>query len=203
MLTSRDRKILDALSLFRCMTRDQITHLFFRNLKNPTTATNSVLKRLRRDNYVEANTQWHPYIYFPNPSTIKTNSQKISHYLSIVDFYIQLCEFEQPTVFQVEQRYGSDFMQPDIFMVWRSTQFFVEIQKSRYTTEIMKAKLERYVRYFKFKGWCPSLPNHTGTNFPYIWIVSKSPYHVDINNGIHIIQTPNVESFLREHISKM
>ncbi|WP_028403407.1 replication-relaxation family protein [Ectobacillus panaciterrae] len=202
MLTSRDGKILEALTLFRCMTRDQITHLFFRNLKNPITAANSVLKRLRRDNHIEANTQWQPYIYFPSPSTIKPNSRKISHYLAIVDFYIKLCKFEQPTVFQVEQRYGPGFMQPDIFMVWRNTPFFVEIQKSRYTTEIMKAKLERYARYFKFMGWCPSLPNHTDKKFPYVWIVSKSPYRVDIDDGIRIIQTSNVESFLLEHISQ-
>ncbi|MEC2057407.1 replication-relaxation family protein [Peribacillus psychrosaccharolyticus] len=200
MLTTRDKRILEALTIFRCMTRDQIKNLFFRDLKNPVTAANSVLKRLRRDDYIEANTQWKPYTYFLNPSTVKKNSQKISHYLAIVDFYIELCESEKPTLFHVEQRYGSNFMQPDIFMVWKNRSFFVEIQRSRYTTRIMEEKLERYINYFRNKGWYSQSSEYVDQNLPSVWIVSKSPYHVSID-GINIIQTSNVKSFLQRLFS--
>ena len=178
------------------MTRDQIKNLFFKNLKNPITATNLVLKRLRRDGYIEANTRWTPYIYFHKPSTVKKESQKVKHYLAIVDFYIELCKFQEPTVFQVEQRYGSNFMQPDIFMVWNNNKFFVEIQRSRYTSEIMEEKLKRYINYFKFKGWYWESCENMNPNSPSIWIISKSPYHLGTNN-LNIIQTPNVKSFFQ------
>ncbi|MGF9946105.1 replication-relaxation family protein [Priestia megaterium] len=196
MLKSRDKKILEALELFRCMKRDQIKELFFKNLKNPITATNIVLKRLRRDGYIEAKTSVQPYIYFLNPSTVKKESQKLNHYLSIVDFYIQLCEFQVPTEFQVEKRYGNSFMQPDIFMEWNKKLFFVEIQRSRYTTEIMDEKIQRYIDYFNYKGWNLYSSNKLDSDSPFIWIVSKSPYQLRTKN---IIQTTNVQEFLKHY----
>lgn len=201
MLTSRDKQIIDALKMFRCMTRDQIKNLFFRDLKNPVTATNLVLKRLRRDGYIEANTGWAPYIYFPKPSTVKKDSQKVKHYLAIGDFYIELCKIQKPTIFQVEQRYGSNFMQPDIFMEWNNNKFFVEIQRSRYTSEIMEQKLQRYINYFKFKGWYSEFHEINNSNLPSIWIISKSPYRLN-NNNLHIIQTPNIKSFFENALVK-
>lgn len=196
MLKSRDKKILEALELFRCMKRDQIKELFFKDLKNPITATNIVLKRLRRDGYIEAKTSVQPYIYFLNPSTVKKESQKLNHYLSIVDFYIQLCEFQVPTEFQVEKRYGNRFMQPDIFMEWNKKLFFVEIQRSRYTTEIMDEKIQRYIDYFNYKGWNLYSSNKLDSDSPFIWIVSKSPYQLRTKN---IIQTTNVQEFLKHY----
>jgi hypothetical protein len=191
MLRSRDKKIIEALKLFRCMKRDQIARLFFKNLKNPITATNLVLKRLRRDGYIDANVNMQPYVYFLNPSTVKKDSQKLNHYLSIVDFYIELCEFQVPTDFQVEKRHGNSFMQPDIFMKWGDHYFFVEIQLSRYTTEIMDEKIQRYRDYFTYKGW-----DLSSSITPSIWIVSKSPYHLKPKD-IRIIQTTNVEELVK------
>jgi hypothetical protein len=89
-------------------------------------------------------------------------------------------------------------MQPDIFMIWNNIPFFVEIQNSRYTTNVMEEKLERYVKYFKFKGWYPQSFKHTDGNSPFVWIVSKSPYRINID-GIHVIQTSNVKSFLQKY----
>ncbi|MDZ3953398.1 replication-relaxation family protein [Bacillus thuringiensis] len=145
MLRLRDRKILEALQLFRCMSRDQIATLYFRHVKNPITAANYVLKRLRRDQYIDVNMERKPYVYLLNPSTVKKNSQKIDHYLKIVDFYIDLCQYEEPIIFEVEKRHGPTFMQPDIFTVWRGKAFFVEIQNSRYTTALMQEKIQRYI----------------------------------------------------------
>ena len=194
MLRNRDKKIIEALKLFRCMKRDQIARLFFKDLKNPVTATNLVLKRLRRDGYIDANVNVQPYIYFLNPSTVKKDSQKLNHYLSIVDFYIELCEFQVPEDFQVEKRYGNSFMQPDIFMKWKGHYFFVEIQLSRYTTEIMEEKIQRYIDYFIYKDW-----DFSSLITPTIWIVSKSPYHLKAKD-IRIIQTKNVEELVKRCI---
>ncbi|MCZ8497512.1 replication-relaxation family protein [Priestia megaterium] len=199
MLRKRDKKILEGLALFRCMSRDQIAEIFFKNLKNPVTATNLVLKRLRRDGHIDANTDIQPYIYFLNPSTVKKDSQKLNHYLAIVDFYIQLCEFQVPTEFQVEKRYGNSFMQPDVFMEWNKKSFFVEIQRSRYTTDIMGEKIQRYLDYFNHRGWNSCSSN---SNTPLIWIVSRSPYQLKVKN-MNIIQTATVEEFVEHYNFKI
>ncbi|RWS40194.1 hypothetical protein EKA14_23995 [Bacillus mycoides] len=193
MLTCRDKEIINALHLFRCMSRDQIAQIFFRDLKNPITSTNFVLKRLRRENYIEANTTLQPYVYFPTPSLIKTNSQKLNHYLAIVNFYIDVCKYKQPTIFEVEKRYGSTFMQPDIYMLWDKKEFFVEIQISRYSSAIMEEKLEHYRNYYKSKRWV----SRSNTLFPYIWIISKINYPIQCNE-FNIIQTPSVSAYLQK-----
>jgi hypothetical protein len=175
------------------MSRDQIAQIFFRNLKNPITSANFVLKRLRRENYIEANTTLQPYVYFPTPSLIKTNSQKLNHYLAIVNFYIDVCKYKQPTIFEVEKRYGSTFMQPDIYMLWDKKEFFVEIQISRYSSAIMEEKLERYRNYYKSKKWV----SRSNTLFPYIWIISKINYPIQCDK-LNIIQTPSVSAYLQK-----
>lgn len=192
LLRLRDRKIIEALQLFRCMSRDQIAILFLQHVKNPITAANYVLKRLRRDQYIDANTERQPYIYFPSPSTLKKGSQKINHYLKIVDFYIALCQYETPVVFEVEHRHGSTFMQPDIFMVWQGNAYFVEIQNSRYTTTLMQEKIHRYTTYKHSDKWISQVSPYGIKTFPYLWIVSRLPYAVK-SSEISIIQTENVE----------
>ncbi|HHT7188803.1 TPA: replication-relaxation family protein [Bacillus cereus] len=175
------------------MSRDQIAQIFFKDLKNPITSTNFVLKRLRREKYIEANTTLQPYVYFPAPSLIKTNSQKLNHYLAIVNFYIDVCKYQQPTIFEVEKRYGPTFMQPDIYMLWDKKEFFVEIQISRYSSAIMEEKLNRYRNYYNSQKWI----SRSDTLFPYIWIISKISYPIQCNK-LHIIQTPSVSKYLQK-----
>ncbi|TKH14576.1 hypothetical protein FC694_17035 [Bacillus wiedmannii] len=196
MLRLRDRKIIETLQLFRCMSRDQITALYFNHVKNSSTATNYVLKRLRRDQYIDVNTERKPYVYFPNPSTLKKDSQKINHYLKIIDFYIGLCQYEVPTVFEVEQRCGYAFLQPDIFMVWKGMAFFVEIQNSRYTKMQMQEKVDRYTKYKQSENWIQQSISYHIKQFPYVWIVSRLPYEI-MSPDIQIIQTENVEEFMQ------
>lgn len=195
MLTSRDKSIIKTLTLFRCLSRNQIASLFFQELKNPVTSANYVLKRLRREGYITANTEHTPYVYFPVPSLIKTNSQKIRHYLAIADFYIDICKYEEPSIFLVEPRYGSTFMQPDIFMVWRNHPFFIEIQKSVYSSKVMMEKIKRYITYYEAGEWRKQdWQQPDAACFPLLWIVSKTSYSFTLD-GIKTIQTPDVASF--------
>jgi hypothetical protein len=84
-MKKRDLAIINDLQQFRCMTRDDIIELHFVGLKNPVTCCNIVLKRLRRDGYIEVSTKQQPYIHFPSPSSIKKDSAKIPHFLKIVN----------------------------------------------------------------------------------------------------------------------
>ncbi|WP_267378631.1 replication-relaxation family protein [Bacillus sp. GM_Baccil_2] len=182
----RDKEIVKLLLKFRCMSRNQIAKIFFSNLKNPITSANFVLKRLRRENLIEVNEDIQPFVYFPKPSIIKKTSQKMQHYLAIVDFYIGLCEIERPSIFEVEKRCNNGDIQPDIYMVWQGDVYFVEIQLSRYSTKIMKKKLDRYVYYFSTKEWKGK--NFPANNKPYVWIVSRTPYSICVED-LFIIQT--------------
>ncbi|KIQ77743.1 hypothetical protein RW25_28730 [Bacillus sp. L_1B0_8] len=195
MLRSRDKKIIQALDLFKCMTRDQIVRLLFSDVKNPITSANFVLKRLRRDGYIDAKIDEQPYIYFPEPSSVKKTSQKIKHYLAIVDFYIGICQYKSPSVFVVEKRFGSGYIQPDIFMVWNKMAFFVEIQLSRYSSDLMKNKLKRYINYFGAEEWNFKNKTYELSTSPYVWIVSKSPYAIS-EEKLQIIQTSRAEGIL-------
>lgn len=90
----RDKAILDDLTRFRCMSRDDLIDVHFNNVKDKITICNRVMKRLRRDGQIEVNTSIQPYLYFPSPSPIKKDRQKARHFLAIVEFY------KQNTIFQ-------------------------------------------------------------------------------------------------------
>lgn len=197
MLKQRDRDIIQALHLFRCLSRDQLSSLFFSTLKNPITSTNYVLKRMRREGHIIANESNTPYIYFPNPPIIKLSSQKANHYLAIADFYISICRYKRPSIFRVEPRFGADFMQPDIFMIWNKTPFFVEIQKSIYSAGVMAEKFNRYLHYYQSKEWIKEdWYLNEEPRFPFIWIVSKKTNYPLSFENLNIIQTQDVESFI-------
>ena len=93
-MRNRDKAILNNLKRFRCMSRDDIIDLHFQGLKNAVTCCNTVMKRLRRDGHVDANISQQPYIYFPQSSTLRKTSQKIPHFLGILDVYKQLIYYE-------------------------------------------------------------------------------------------------------------
>ena len=200
MLKNRDQKIIECLNQFRCMTRDQIAAIFFNDVKKPITSVNFVLKRLRKRGYIEVDISKQPYIYFSKENIIKKESQKVPHYLAIVDFFVNVCKYEEPTVFEVERRYGKGLMQPDIFMIWRKQAFFVEIQKSRYSSRLMMDKLSRYINYLKSEKWYFKTVPYQISEFPFVWIVSKSAYKICnpiIEKSLNIIQTSTVEAFFR------
>lgn len=102
-MKSRDKAILGDLKRFRCMSRDDIIDLHFHGLKNAVTCCNTVMKRLRRDGHVDANITQQPFIYFPQPSTLRKTSQKIPHFLGIVDAYKQLIHYENQNYLKLSQ----------------------------------------------------------------------------------------------------
>ncbi|WP_191664057.1 replication-relaxation family protein [Bacillus pseudomycoides] len=195
-MKNRDKEILSNLKRFRCMSRDDIIDLHFQGLKNAVTCCNTVMKRLRRDGHVDANISQQPYIYFPQPSTIRKTSQKIPHFLAIVDVYKQLIHYENPKLFKVEPKYGKEYMEPDAFTIWRRSPFFIEVQKSVYSKKIMQDKINRYELYFHSHDWhSESWQPKESKFFPSILIITDKKYDVNSSN-LRIFQATSINDFM-------
>ena len=197
-MKSRDKAILSNLKRFRCMSRDDIIDLHFQGLKNAVTCCNTVMKRLRRDGHVDANITQQPFIYFPQPSILRKTSQKIPHFLGIVDVYKQLIHYEKPKLFKVEPKYGKEFMEPDAFTIWRRSPFFIEVQKSVYSKKIMQDKINRYELYFHSQEWHNEPWQPKGSKFfPSILIITDKKYEIHSSN-LRIFQTGTIGDFLHQ-----
>lgn len=195
-MRSRDKEIIKDLERFRCMSRDDIADIHFSHLKNPVTSANTVLKRMRRDGHIEANTESHQFIYFPSHPTLKKNSQKIPHYLAIVNFYRQLLRYDSPKIFNVEPKITSKGgVEPDVFMSWRGAVFFVEIQNSMYTEKQMSEKIQRYEQYARGREWEKAEWQGGKPVFPLIWIVGDGKAESKI---LRIISSRNVDEMMRK-----
>ncbi|MCU7712985.1 replication-relaxation family protein [Priestia sp. JV24] len=197
-MKSRDLEILNDLQRFRCLTRDDLIHLHFSHLKNPINSANTVLKRLRRDGYIDVNTSHNPYLYFASPAPIKKDSTKIPHFLKIVDFYKQVCAYEGPKSFIIEPKYGKGYMEPDIFMIFKRAPFFVEIQRSVYSQKVMNEKIKRYETYYMGQEWQkePWQPKDRKV-FPRILMVSDTRYNID-SPYIKVFQIQNIDDFIEQ-----
>lgn len=196
-MRKRDKAILDDLTRFRCLTRDDIIDLHFSNLKYPISTANNVLKRLRLQGHITANTKQQPFVYFADPSPIKIDSQKIPHFLAIVDFYKQIKKYKEPKIFTIEPKYEKGLMEPDVFMLFNGTPFFVEIQKNHYSSKVMEAKLQRYERYFSSKEWTKEHWQPKGNEiFPYVWFITETRYSIKSKN-FTIVQSRNVTELLK------
>lgn len=184
------------------MSRDDIIDLHFKDLKKAVTCCNAVMKRLRRDGHVDANISQQPYIYFPQPNTIRKTSQKIPHFLAILDVYKQLIYYEKPKLFTVEPKYGKEFMEPDAFAIWGRAPFFIEVQNSVYSKKIMQNKIERYELYFHSDEWKyePWQPKDTKI-FPSILIITEKTYDVSSVN-FRIFQIDSIVNFYNQMKSK-
>ncbi|MGG0219235.1 replication-relaxation family protein [Bacillus mycoides] len=195
-MKNRDKAILNDLKRFRCMSRDDIIDLHFQGLNNAVTCCNTVMKRLRRDGHVDANISQQPFIYFPQPSTLRKTSQKIPHFLGIVDVYKQLIHYEKPKLFKVEPKYGKEFMEPDAFTIWRRSPFFIEVQKSVYSKKIMQDKINRYELYFHSQEWHnESWQPKESKFFPSILIITDKKYNIQSSN-LRIFQATSVHDFM-------
>ncbi|MEH7086497.1 replication-relaxation family protein [Neobacillus drentensis] len=152
----RDLEILKSLEKFKCLTRDQIAAIHFNKNARPHISANQVLKRLRRDNYITANTDrsFQQYIYFNNPSPIKLDSQKLDHYLLMNQTIIDMMQYSPITEFHFETSIpDADFI-PDINVKgWLDNDWFIECQNSLYTTKQLYSKLDRYKSYFDKGYW--------------------------------------------------
>ncbi|MES1053199.1 hypothetical protein FOA24_29735 [Bacillus thuringiensis] len=180
------------------MSRDDIIDLHFKKVKNAVTCCNTVMKRLCLEGYTDVDTSQRPYVYFPYPSSIRKGSQKIRHFLAIVDVYKQLLQVEGPKVFQVEPKYEKGYMEPDIFTIWRKSPFFIEVQNSIYSKAVMQAKIKRYESYFASMEWQKEhwQPKHTYV-FPSVLLLTDSTYPISSSN-FRIFQSFSIQSFLEQ-----
>lgn len=195
-MRERDKAIVEDLQRFRCMTRDDIIFLYFNSLKNSVTCCNTVMKRLRRDNHVDVNTDVFPYVYFPKPSTVKKDSQKINHFLGILDVYKQMLPYDKPKLFHVEPKYGKEYMEPDAFVIWKGTPFFIEVQKSIYSVSMMQDKIKRYELYYHSGKWKDEdWQNSSKKAFPILLIITDRKYDVQSQN-VRIYQAKSIHEFV-------
>jgi hypothetical protein len=181
VMNQRDKNIVSDIERFRVLSRDLITDLHFGGLKNPVTAANYVLKRLRRDGYITCSQETRQYLYFPAEGHIKKNGAKVNHFLEIGKFYSELCKVDNPRTFIVEPKYGPSMMEPDVFMIFRNAPVFVEIQRTKYSDKQMKEKLTRYEHYFLSNQWHnePWQPQAKKI-LPHIWILDLNGHKYNI-----------------------
>ena len=197
-MNKRDKAILDDLIRFRVMSRDDIAEIHFKELKNPITSANLVLKRLTRDGYIKSDNTRRQYIYSHIDNTIKKDSSKIPHFLEIVRAYKEMCRIEKPSKFIVEPRYGKGLAQPDSLVVWRKIIFFLEVQTSRISKNDLNDKINRYEELkssslCEDEFWYPSFPN----------VIFLTPHRFEFESSIvKFIQVDSVKE-LNERISKM
>lgn len=189
-LTNRDKAIIKDLNKFRVMDRDSIADLHFSNLKNPNYAANNVLLRLLRDGQIQRSTAFVPYVYFGPDVNIKQNSQKIGHFLAILNVYKELKQLGSIGTFMVEPKYGKkgDCAEPDIFCQYRRTNFFVEVQRTVYSEKQMSEKLERYVDLYN--------SGIMASPFPHVLILSDQRYAIDDEYPFKVFQAETFTEFV-------
>ncbi|WP_308201605.1 replication-relaxation family protein [Priestia endophytica] len=200
MMNNRDKAILNDLQRFRVMTRDQIAKLHFQGLKNPSNSANAVLKRLTRDKYIKANKLWSPYLYTLEENKIKKDSQKIPHFLEIVNCYMDIKSLREPKHLIVEPKYGKGNIEPDLFIMLGKQPLFIEIQRNLYTNKVMQDKIDRYEAYYHAGQWQhESWQPDDKMVFPSILILTPTRY--PIQSQLRIYQAPSITEFL-EKITK-
>lgn len=196
-MKKRDLGILKDLERFRVLSRDDIIDLHFKGLKQPITCCNTVLKRLRRDGYLDVNMNHQPYLYFSSPSPIKKDSTKIPHFLKIVEFYRSLVSIESPKQFIVEPKYGKGYMEPDAFMIWKGTPFFVEIQRSIYSSKVMDEKISRYESYYQSNEWQQEAWQPMNRKvFPAVIVITDTRYNIK-SSSITFHQVQSIEQLVK------
>jgi hypothetical protein len=187
-LSNRDKAIIRDLNRFRVMDRDSIAELHFAGLKNPKLAANNVLLRLLRDGQIQRSTAFIPYVYFGPETQIKKQSQKIGHFLAILEVYKEMRKLGKLETFLVEPKYGSKGVaEPDIFAMYRNTPFFIEVQRTVYSEKQMNEKLQRYVDFY-----------NTGIMakpFPRVIILSDQRYAVDGDYPFKVFQAESFTQF--------
>ena len=194
MLRDRDKAIIHDLNRFRVMDRDSIAELHFNGLKRPKNAANNVLLRLLRIGLIQRSTQYTPYVYFGPDVNIKKNSSKIGHFLAILEVYKEIKRLGQLEDFLVEPKYGvKGTVEPDIFCVYRKTPFFIEVQKTIYSNNQMKEKMDRYLELYDSKVLNP---------FPHVLILSEQRYALDEEYPFKLFQAKTFTHFLNSLKSK-
>jgi hypothetical protein len=191
-MIDRDKQIIRALEKFRVMRRDDIIDLFFYHLKDPISQSCRTLNRLRYKKYITHSAEYHQYIYFPLPS-IKKNSTKIPHFLSIVDVYKEMHKHETPRQFDVEPKLGGKgTIEPDSFCIWLKTPIFVEIQRNIYSDKAMKRKMNLYKNYYYGETWKElSWQPANKKLFPVVLMITEYKYDLEVPFKLFQVKTIN------------
>lgn len=191
MLTNRDKAIIRDLNRFRVMDRDSIAEIHFAGLKDPQRSANNVLLRLLREGLIQRSTAFFPYVYFSVDMKIKQNSAKINHWLAILNVYKQMRKYGVIESFEVEPKLGpKGTAEPDIRAIFRKTNFFIEVQRTQYTSKQMSAKLQRYAELHRLKP------------FPHILIVSDVSYEVCDDLPYKVFQSRSFDAFMKSLVPK-
>jgi len=201
-LSQRDKDIIAFIHQFRAVDRDSLVELFFKQLKSPVNACNSVMVRLYRLGLIERTQQYSPTVYLPVDAKIKKNSQKILHFLSILDIYKQMCMYSAPKQVIVEDkptgRKGG--IEPDLFCIFKGSPFWIEIQRNQYSEQKMQEKIHLYEEFFFSDEWKALhwQPEDRVAIFPTVILITPVRYAVS-SDHIRIIQVANIHELMEKY----
>ena len=203
-LSQRDKDIIGFINQFRAVDRDSLVELFFSQLKSPVNACNSVMVRLYRLGLIERTQQYSPTVYLPVEAKIKKNSQKILHFLSILDVYKQMCTYSVPKNVIVEDkptgRKGG--IEPDLFCIFKGSPFWIEIQRNQYSEQKMQEKINLYEEFFFSDEWKALYwqPEDLSAIFPTLMLVTTVRYAVS-SEHIRLIQVASIHELMEKYKS--
>ncbi|MGI8382849.1 hypothetical protein ACR0S4_30320 [Priestia megaterium] len=203
-LSQRDKDIIGFINQFRAVDRDSLVELFFKQLKSPVNACNSVIVRLYRLGLIERTQQYSPTVYLPVGAKIKKNSQKILHFLSILDVYKQMCSYSMPKSVIVEDkptgRKGG--IEPDLFCIFKGSPFWMEIQRNQYSEQKMQEKARLYEEFFFSDEWKALhwQPEDRAAIFPSVTLITPVRYAVN-SDHIKIIQVTSIYKLMEKYKS--
>ncbi|MGM0807490.1 MAG: replication-relaxation family protein [Bacillota bacterium] len=161
------------------------------------TNCNGVLKRMRRDNYIDVAVDSQPYLYFPADSKMRKDSMKIRHFLAIVDFYKQVRKIEEPEMFIVEPKFGGKGNpECDCFLLWKGAAWMVEIQRNIYSNKVLTDKMNRYTNYYLSNEWQQETWQPVNNKvFPHVWFITDHQYTIE-KQPFRVIQSKSVEELM-------
>jgi hypothetical protein len=203
-LSQRDKDIIGFINQFRAVDRDSLVELFFKQLKSPINACNSVMVRLYRLRLIERTQQYSPTVYLPVDAKIKKNSQKILHFLSILDIYKQMSTYSVPKQIIVEDKPTGQKggIEPDLFCIFKGSPFWIEIQRNQYSEQKMQDKIHLYEEFFFSDEWKALhwQPEGRAAIFPSVVLVTPIRYAVS-SDHIRIIQVGSIHELMEKYKS--
>ncbi len=203
-LSQRDKDIIGFINQFRAVDRDSLVELFFKQLKSPVNACNSVMVRLYRLGLVERTQQYSPTVYLPVDAKIKKSSQKILHFLSILDVYKQMCSYSNPKQVIVEDKPTGKKggIEPDLFCIFKSSPFWIETQRNQYSDQKMQDKINLYEEFFFSDEWKALhwQPEDRAAIFPSVILITPVRYAVS-SEHIRIIQVASIHELMEKYKS--
>ncbi|GAB1810339.1 hypothetical protein [Priestia megaterium] len=203
-LSQRDKDIIAFINQFRAVDRDSLADIFFKQLRSPVNACNSVMVRLYRLGLIERTQQYSPTVYLPVDAKIKKNSQKILHFLSILDVYKQMCTYSVPKNVIVEDkptgRKGG--IEPDLFCIFKGSPFWIEIQRNQYSEQKMQEKINLYEEFFFSDEWkaLQWQPEDRVALFPTVMLITPVRYAVN-SDHIRLIQVASIHELMEKYKS--